>query len=79
MPQDLMIVPSYPFRPGGEPTHVEYEATPPDGQSESVLAALRESARIEVDPPFRIRYRFVWNGRPGAWNDEGVTWDRPPP
>jgi hypothetical protein len=79
MGETVMIVPTAPWRPGDEPTHVEYEAfTPgPGAQPERVIAALGEAAQIDQDPPFRLRYRYVWNGVPGAWNDEGVTWEKP--
>jgi hypothetical protein len=74
---DLIIHPTHPWQPGDEPTHVEYEALKPGSTPACVTAAVGEHAHIVEDAPFRIRYRYVWDGRPGAWNDEGVPWEKP--
>jgi hypothetical protein len=61
--------------PGELPTEVEYELTWPGHNPEIRRVALHEA--ITVEHTSRIRHRFLWNGRPGVWSDEGIAWKRP--
>jgi len=69
----VCITPSYPYANGQGPTDVEYE-----------FSAIKKRAVIHVPAKLgepvlsdhhedKIRYRFLWPGKPGAWSDHGVT------
>lgn len=72
--QEVAILPTAPYALGAGPTDVEYEFTSDQGTHEHTVAPLGAAVKLPVG---KIRYRFLWNGRPGAWNNEGVAW-RPP-
>ena len=39
-----------------------------------VLAGIKNVGdSVQVPDGTYLRYRFLWNGRPGAWSDEGVA------
>jgi len=69
------VIPSYKYAPGDGPTAVEYEATSLSGEVTIARADLGEA--VEFVMPCKIRHRYLWGDRPGAWDDEGVTWKRP--
>lgn len=77
MAESLMILPNHPFASGETPSHVEYEGVPLEGEPKRVVAPVGEAADLDLETPFRIRYRYLWAGVPGAWSDEGITWQRP--
>jgi hypothetical protein len=68
----LFIIWSY---PGEKPTEVEYELEAVNGETRVLRTAIHEA--IEVETPTKIRHQFIWNGSPGKWSNEGLSWSKP--
>lgn len=62
--------------PGEPPDEVEYELT---AGLETRLVRAPVNTAIEFDRHYSLRYRGVWCGEVGAWNDDPyhLQWDRP--
>ena len=59
---------------GVQPDAVEYEWTSA-GNVHVRTASINEI--IPVGAPAEFRYRFVWDGLRGPWDNENVPWERP--
>ena len=56
---------------GTAPDEWEYDFRLPSGEVLAGIKAIDEA--VQVPDGTRLRYRFRWGGRPGAWSDEGVA------
>jgi hypothetical protein len=73
--RSLLAMPTLPFKDGSVPSAIEYESIAPDGTLHRETKPM--DGPVEITGRAAVRYRFLWDEKPSAWYNAGVTFRVP--